>query len=53
MLPPDMDINKGVELLLRGEKKPESAPKKLFDLRFTVFNKEFSLSFDIKTKTSN
>ena len=53
MLPPDMDINKCVELLLKGEQKPKPLTKNLFDLRFTLFGKEFSLSFDIKDKTSN
>ena len=53
MLPPDMDINKGVELLLKGEQKPKPSPKNLLDLRFTLFGKEFSLSFDIKDKSSN
>ena len=54
MLPPDIDINKGVELLLRGEKpKPTPQQKNLIDLRFTLFNKEFSLSFNIKNTTSN
>ena len=54
MLPPDIDINKGVELLLRGEKpKPTPQQKNLIDLRFTLFNKEFSLSFNIKDKTSS
>ena len=54
MLPPDIDINKGGELLLRGENlKPQPQKKNLLDLRFTLFDKEFSLSFDIKDKTSN
>ena len=53
MIPPDVDINKGVELLLKGEQKPKPSPKNLLDLRFTLFGKEFSLSFDIKDKTSN
>tara|TARA_B100000902_G_scaffold398241_1_gene464357 strand:- start:584 stop:745 length:162 start_codon:yes stop_codon:yes gene_type:complete len=53
MMPPDVDINKGVELLLKGESKPKPPPKNLLDLRFTLFGKEFSLSFNIKNTTSN
>ena len=30
MIPPDVDINKGVELLLKGESKPKPPPKNLF-----------------------
>ena len=45
----DIDINKGVELLLKGEpKKPE--PKKTFELRVEVLNREVNLSLDIKKK---
>ena len=54
MFPPDMDINKGVELILRGEKKqpPIQAPK-FFDIKFSLFGREFRLSLDIKKKTTN
>lgn len=45
----DIDINKGVELLLKGDpKKPE--PKKTFEMRFSFFNREIDLSLDIKKK---
>tara|TARA_B100001250_G_scaffold292451_1_gene254094 strand:- start:24973 stop:25122 length:150 start_codon:yes stop_codon:yes gene_type:complete len=45
----DIDINKGVELLLKGDpKKPE--PKKTFEMRFEVLNREIHLLFDIKKK---
>ena len=45
----DIDINKGVELLLKGDpKKPE--PKKAFEMRFEVLNREIHLLFDIKKK---
>ncbi len=45
----DIDINKGVELLLKGDpKKPER--KKTFEMRFDFFNREIHLSFDIKKK---
>ena len=45
----DIDINKGVELLLKGEPK-EPEPKKTFELRFEVLNREVNLSLDIKKK---
>tara|TARA_B100000519_G_scaffold21200_1_gene15073 strand:+ start:88 stop:252 length:165 start_codon:yes stop_codon:yes gene_type:complete len=54
MIPNDMDINKGIELILRGERKPK--PKqtpKFFDIKLSFFGREFRLSLDIKKKTSN
>ena len=54
MFPPDMDINKGVELILRGEKKkPLKQAPKFFDIKFSLFGREFRLSLDIKKKTNN
>ena len=54
MIPPDMDINKGVELILKGEKrpKPKQTPK-FFDIKLSLFGREFRLSLDIKKKTNN
>ena len=54
MIPSDMDINKGVELILRGEKQPKlKQTPKFFDIKLTLFGREFRLSLDIKKKTSN
>ena len=49
-----MDINKGVELILKGDKKkpPKQTPK-FFDIKLSLFGREFRLSLDIKKKTSN
>ena len=54
MFPIDMDINKGVELILKGDKKkpPKQTPK-FFDIKLSLFDREFRLSLDIKKKTSN
>lgn len=54
MIPSDMDINKGVELILKGDKKklPKQTPK-FFDIKLSLFDREFRLSLDIKKKTSN
>ena len=42
------EINKGFELLLRNRReKPDS---KKFQLKFSLFRREFTLSFDIKKK---
>ena len=51
MMPPDMDINKGVELILRGERQPKPQNKpKFFDVKLSLFGREFRLSLDIKKK---
>ena len=51
MFPPDMNINKGVELILRGERQPKPQNKpKFFDIKLSLFNREFRLSLDIKKK---
>ena len=54
MFPPDMNINKGVELILKGDKKkpPKQTPK-FFDIKLALFGREFRLSLDIKKKKSN
>ena len=52
MIPSDMDINKGIELILRGERQPKPTPK-FFDIKLSFFGREFRLSLDIKKKTSN
>ena len=46
-----MDINKGVELILKGDKKkpPKQTPK-FFDIKLSLFGREFRLSLDIKRK---
>ena len=51
MMPPDMDINKGIELILRGERqpKPKQTPK-FFDIKLALFGREIRLSIDIKKK---
>ena len=51
MFPPDMDINKGVELILKGDKKkpPKQTPK-FFDIKLALFGREIRLSIDIKKK---
>ncbi len=51
MFPPDMDINKGVELILKGDKKkpPKQTPK-FFDINLALFGREIRLSIDIKKK---
>lgn len=42
------EINRGVELLLRNRReKPDS---KKFQLKFSLFRREFTLSFNIKKK---
>ena len=42
------EINRGVELLLRNRrKKPKS---KTFQVKFSFFNREITLSLDIKKK---
>ena len=46
----DIDINKGVELLLKGEPKEPEPTKKTFELRFEVLNREVNLSLAIKKK---
>jgi hypothetical protein len=54
MIPSDMDINKGVELILKGEKRPKPKNKpKFFDIKLSLFGREFRLSLDIQKKTSN
>ena len=51
MMPPDMDINKGVELILRGERQPKPQNKpRFFDFKLSLFGREFRLSLDIKKK---
>ena len=52
MFPPDMDINKGVELVLKGDKKkpPKQTPK-FFDIKLALFGREIRLSIDIKKKS--
>ncbi len=51
MIPPDMDINKGVELILRGETQPKPPKKpKFFDINLSLFGREFRLSLDIQKK---
>tara|TARA_B100001057_G_scaffold445500_1_gene483226 strand:+ start:400 stop:564 length:165 start_codon:yes stop_codon:yes gene_type:complete len=54
MIISDMDINKGIELILRGERKqkPKQTPK-FFDIKLSLFGREFRLSLDIKKKTTN
>ena len=43
-----LEINRGVELLLRNRrKKPKS---KTFQVQFSFFNREITLSLDIKKK---
>ena len=43
-----LEINRGVELLLRNRrKKPKS---KTFQVKFSFFNREITLSLDIKKK---
>ena len=51
----DMDINKGVELILKGDKRKPSkqTPQKFFDIKLSLFGREFRLSLDIKKKTNN
>ena len=51
----DMDINKGVELILKGDKRKPSkqTPQKFFDIKLSLFGREFILSLDIKKKTNN
>ena len=46
-----MDINKGVELILKGDKKkqPKQTPK-VFDIKLSLFGRDFRLSLDIKKK---
>ena len=46
-----MDINKGVELILKGDKKkpPKQTPK-VFDVKLSFFGREFRLSLDVKKK---
>ena len=48
MLPPDMDINKGVELLLKGDPKPKPIPKNLIDLDLGILYQY--KTYDIVTK---
>ena len=52
MFPPDMDINKGVELVLKGDKrKPrKQTPQKFFDIKLALFGREIRLSIDVKKK---
>jgi|TARA_B100000035_G_scaffold240850_1_gene209217 hypothetical protein len=45
----ELDINKGVELLLRGD-KPKPKPKPSFEVKFGLFNREFHFLLDIKKK---
>ena len=49
-----MDINKGDEHILKGDKKkqPKQTPK-VFDIKLSLFGRDFRLSLDIKKKTSN
>ena len=37
-----MDINKGVELILKGDKKkpPKQTPQKFFDIKLSLFKKQ-------------
>ena len=45
-----LEINKGVELLLRNRrKKPQS---KTFQVKFSIFKREITLSLDIKKSNS-
>ena len=43
-----LEINRGVELLLRNRRK-RSTPK-TFEVKFSFFNKEITFSLDIKKK---
>ena len=44
------EINRGVELLLRRRKKPEAS--KTFQVEFSFFKREITLSLDIKKSNS-
>ena len=45
-----LEINRGVELLLRNRrKKPQS---KTFQVKFSIFKREITLSLDIKKSNS-
>jgi len=46
----ELDINKGVELLLRGEPKPKPKEKPSFEVQFSLFNMEIHFILDIKKK---
>ena len=43
------EINRGVELLLRNRREKPNRSKN-FQLKFSLFRREFTLSFDIKKK---
>ena len=43
------EINRGVELLLRNRRKRPEASK-TFQVKFSFFNREITLSLDIKNK---
>lgn len=44
----DSDINRGVELILRNRRRPETP--KTFQLKFSFFNREITFCLDIKKK---
>ena len=44
-----LEINRGVELLLRNRRKKPDKPK-TFQLKFSFFNREITLSLDIRKK---
>jgi len=44
------DMNRGVELLLRNKKRRIRKPK-LFEVKFSIFNREITLCFDIVKKS--
>ena len=43
-----LEINRGVELLLRNRRK--NSTSKTFEVKFSFFNKEITFSLDIKKK---
>ncbi len=46
-----LEINRGVELLLRNRRKKPAKPK-TFQLKFSFLNREITLSLDIKKSKS-
>ena len=49
----DSSINRGVELLLRNRRRRKKKPRpKTFQVEFSFFNWEITLSLDIKKKAS-
>jgi len=44
----DSEINRGVELILRNRRRPETP--KTFQLKFSFFNREITFCLDIKKK---